>query len=53
VLPLDELLRELMLHMLDLREPNELGLLGGVWNDQLLSEPFRSVITCKGTQRDG
>ncbi|KDR12238.1 hypothetical protein L798_13846 [Zootermopsis nevadensis] len=35
-----------MLHMLDLRDPSELGLLGGVWNDQLLSEPFRSVSTC-------
>jgi len=47
VLPLEELLSELMLHMLDLRDPSELGLLGGVWNDQLLSEPFRSAITCK------
>jgi hypothetical protein len=53
VLPLDELLRELMLHMLDLRDPNELGLLGGVWNDQLLSEPFRSVITCQTAQYVG
>jgi len=46
VLPLEELLSELILHMLDLRDPSELGLLGGVWNDQLLSDPFRSAITC-------
>ena len=46
VLPLEELLSELILHMLDLREPSELGLLGGVWNDQLLSDTFRSAITC-------
>lgn len=46
MLPLEELLSELILHMLDLREPSELGLLGGVWNDQLLSDPFRSAITC-------
>jgi hypothetical protein len=51
VLPLEELLRELMLHMLDLRDPSELGLLGGVWNDQLLSEPFKSAITCNATQQ--
>jgi hypothetical protein len=50
VLPLEELLSELILHMLDLRDPSELGLLGGVWNDQLLSEPFKSIITCEATQ---
>nr|CAD7570098.1 unnamed protein product [Timema californicum] len=46
VLPLEELFRLLMLHMLDLREPRELGLLGGVWKCQPLSEPFKSAITC-------
>jgi hypothetical protein len=51
VLLLEELLSELILHMLDFRDPSELGLLGGVWNDQLLSEPFKSAITCnKATQ---
>ena len=51
VLPLEELLSELILHMLDLRDPSELGLLGGVWNDQLLSDPFRSAITCNTMRR--
>jgi hypothetical protein len=50
VLPLEELLSELILHMLDLRDPRELGLLGGVWKDQLLSEPFKSIITCEAKQ---
>lgn len=49
-LPLDELFKELMLHILDFLEPNELGEDGGVClNDQLSPEwfvPRVSVITC-------
>lgn len=44
-LPDEELLSELMEHMDDFLEPSELGLDGGVWNDQPLSEFFRSAIT--------
>ena len=50
---LEELLAEEILHMLDFREPKELGLLGGVWKFQapLSHVPFRSAITCKEFQR--
>lgn len=46
MLPLLELFNELMLHMEDLREPSELGLLGGVVHVHDVSAVFRSANTC-------
>lgn len=42
----EELLMELMEHMEDFLEPRLEGEDGGVWNDQPLSELFRSAMTC-------
>lgn len=45
-LPEEELFNELMEHMDDFLEPKLDGDEGGVWNDQPLSELFKSAITC-------
>lgn len=48
--PLEEEVILLMLHMLDLRDPIELGELGGEccekFHTLLLSNPFTSMMTC-------
>lgn len=45
-LPEEELFKELMEHIDDFLEPRLDGEDGGVWKDQLLSELFRSAMTC-------
>lgn len=44
-LPDDELFKELMEHIDDFLDPRLEGDEGGVWNDQPLSDDFKSAIT--------